>query len=233
VSTLRYAGLPRTGKPWLAMLISAALHAGLIFGFSRRVRPPAVVVVAEPPAIQLVMPDLTEPEEKKVEELNDDPVDAPAVAVPMLADVPISAPSVTAFVQPIDFVPDLKTDPAANHLVSIPTNIQHGRPAGSALKDIFNVSDLDRKPEAVSQIAPNFPQEMQKTYDKAQVVVGFIVTAKGDVVQPYIIHSTDVGFERETLNAVASWKFRPGYKGGRKVNTRVEQPVNFSVARKD
>jgi outer membrane biosynthesis protein TonB len=31
------------------------------------------------------------------------------------------------------------------------------------------------------------------------------------------------------MDAVVKWKFKPGQRGGRKVNTRVEQPIDFKV----
>jgi protein TonB len=37
------------------------------------------------------------------------------------------------------------------------------------------------------------------------------------------------GFERPALEGVVRWKFRPGMKLGRKVNTRVIQPIDFSI----
>lgn len=37
------------------------------------------------------------------------------------------------------------------------------------------------------------------------------------------------GFERPALDGVVRWKFRPGMKLGRKVNTRVIQPIDFSI----
>ncbi|NBX60614.1 MAG: hypothetical protein EBT62_09145, partial [Opitutaceae bacterium] len=37
------------------------------------------------------------------------------------------------------------------------------------------------------------------------------------------------GFERPALDGVVRCKFRPGMKLGRKVNTRVIQPLDFSI----
>jgi outer membrane biosynthesis protein TonB len=31
------------------------------------------------------------------------------------------------------------------------------------------------------------------------------------------------------LEAVVKWKFKPGMRNGKKVNTRVEQPIDFKV----
>lgn len=215
------------------MLISASLHAVLLLGFGRHAVPPKAVAATEPPAELLIMPDLTDPEEKKVEELADDTVEAPSVAVPMLADVPVSIMTDAAFVQPLEYVVPLTPDAASAQLVTIPPNIQHGRPNATGIKNLFEVSELDRAPEPIAQMAPEFPYEMQRLVASGHVVVGFIVTNKGEVVQAYIVSSSDRGFEHATLVAVSKWKFRPGVKAGHKVNTRVEQPVNFKLSAHD
>jgi len=229
VSTLRYHGIkPPPRIPWLAVLLSAAMHAGLILGFSHKTPPPKKVVVVEENTAMLVMPDLTEEKEKKVEDLTDEQPDMPTVVVPMLADVPLTNSEAT-FIQPLEYVIPLTVDPNAGKMMAIPTNIQHGRQDDGGLKNLFNIADLDRQPEPITQVPPEFPYEMKQSVTSARVMVGFIITAKGDVLNPFIEHSTSRGFEESTLRAVKKWKFRPGVKGGRKVNTRVVQPVDFRL----
>jgi protein TonB len=138
-------------------------------------------------------------------------------------------PTEANFIQPLDLTIPLKSDSMAGRLVSIPVNIQHGRPDASGMKDLFNISELDRKPEPIVQIQPNYPFEMKREGIEARVRVGFIVDSHGDVILPYIVSSTHTGFERSAIEAVAKWRFRPGMKNGRKVNTRVEQPMDFKV----
>jgi protein TonB len=88
---------------------------------------------------------------------------------------------------------------------------------------------LDRRPEPIVQAQPNYPFEMKRGGIEAQVRVGFIVNSKGDVILPYVVSATHTGFDHAAIEAVLKWKFRPGMKNGRKVNTRVEQPMNFTV----
>ena len=227
----RYHGTPPQPKSYyaIAVFVSVALHAGLILGFNERKVPKRVVVAEEPPAEMLIMPDLSEPEEDKVSELTDEEMTAPAVQVPMLQDVPLSIPLDASFTQLIDPTVPTKLEGAANSVMAIPLNIQRGRPDTSGIKNLFNIADLDRKPEPIVQQQPVFPYELKQSVSEARVRVGFIVTSRGDVIMPYIINSSDRGFERVTLDAVAKWKFKPGMRGGRKVNTRVEQPIDFKV----
>ncbi len=232
VSTLHYYGIPPPPRiSWLAVVLSAGLHAGLIFGFSHKAPPPKRFVFDDTPSAMLMMPDLNESEDDKPKELNDDePIEAPSVAVPMLADIPVLVPTDAAFTQLRDLTIPAKIEGAANSVIAIPLHIQRGRPDTSAIKDLFNIADLDRKPEPIVQTSPVFPYALKAEITDADVRVGFIVTSRGDVIMPYIISSTHPGFERPALEAVAKWKFKPGMRGGRKVNTRVVQPINFNVS---
>ena len=231
-STIRYYGIPqKAGAIWLGILISAGLHAVLLLGFNRHV-PVRKIVVAEAPVEQmLMMPDLKDPEEDKPKELNDDDqITAPMVSVPMLADVLLQVPVDASFIQQLDPTVPLKSDPMAGKLVSIPVNIQHGRPDESGIKNLFNISELDRAPEPIVQTQPDYPFELKRAGVDGRVRAGFIVDSRGDVILPYVVSSTNHGFERSAIEAVKKWKFRPGMKNGRKVNTRVEQPIDFKVS---
>jgi periplasmic protein TonB len=230
-ATFRYHGTPTQPKGFyaVAVLVSIALHAGLLLGFNQHKMPKRAAVVKDEPTEMLMMPDLSkDEEEEKVNELNDDEPTAPAVQVPMLQDVPLSVPVESSFTQLIDPTIPTKIE-GAGSVMAIPTNIQRGRPDTTGIKDLFNIADLDRRPEPIVQTPPVFPYELKQSVSEARVRVGFIVTSKGDVIMPYIISSTHSGFERATMDAVVKWKFKPGQRGGRKVNTRVEQPIDFKV----
>jgi periplasmic protein TonB len=231
VSHLHYYGIPPSPRiPWLAMLLSASIHVGLIYGFSHKSAPPKRVVVDDAPLAMLMMPDLKDDEEDKPKELNDDdPMEAPSVAVPMLADIPVLVPVDAAFTQLRDLTVPTKLEGAAKGVISIPLHIQRGAPDTSGIKDLFNIGDLDRRPEPIVQTPPVFPYELKKEVATARVQLGFIVTSKGDVIMAYVLSSTHRGFERAALEGVAKWKFKPGMRNGKKVNTRVQQAIDFVV----
>ena len=231
---LHYYGIaPPPRLSWLAILISASLHAGLLLGFGRHVPVHRVVVHDDPVEQMQMMPLLEEPEDPKPRELDDDQADAPpSVAVPMLADIPSLVILDSSFVQQLDLTVPLKADPNAGNILSIPVNIQRGRLDERGLKNLFNMSELDRRPEPTVQMAPNYPFEMNRQGITGRVVLRFIVDSSGNVIRPAIVSSSNSGFERAALEAILKWRFRPGIKSGRKVNTRVEQPMDFSIADK-
>ena len=230
-STLRYHGVPRSaGAVWLGVVVSVGLHAFVLLGFNRHVIAQKTKVADGPVEQMQMMPVLDDPKEDEPKELNDDdPAPAPAVTVPMLADVLLQIPVESNFIQQLDPTVPLKADSQAGKLVSIPVNIQHGRPDSSNIKNLFNPSELDRVPEPIVQTQPDYPFELKRAGIDGRVRVGFIVDSQGNVILPYIVSSTNRGFERAAIEALQKWKFRPGMKSGRKVNTRVEQPITFNV----
>jgi protein TonB len=111
----------------------------------------------------------------------------------------------------------------------VPVNIARGSGTGEKIGKIFDVSQLDRQPQAIFQSPPVFPAELRREYPECTVVVGFIITAKGEVAAPYVISSEVRRFEEAALAGVLKWKFKPGFKGGRPVNTRTQIAIYFRV----
>ncbi len=222
---------PQRGKATVifAMVLSAALHGAILFG----VRPMKKVVHAAPkteiPALALFVPQLKELEEPEPAPSDDAPakpdLGSPA---PMLADVP-RIPSPTDFVQPLD-LSSLVDQPDLSQvkIFVIPEHITRGART-VALDNIFNLADLDRKPEVVFQPSPIFPQSQKQYVSAASVTVTFIVYQDGRVSDVAIATSTHSGFEDAAIAAVKMWRFRPGIKGGRKVSTRMLVPINFHL----
>jgi protein TonB len=227
----KYRSVTRSGGVLaLSILVSVGLHAVALLGFNHRAPPPPPPAVDDGPLIQMVMPDLEDEEEKPVETLEDlETSEAPAISVPMLADIPTIVP-VSAFAQPLEITPNLNVDPNALRLSTIPVNIARGSGSAEKLGKIFDVSQLDRQPQAVFQPAPVFPVDMKSSYSESRVTLEFIITAKGDVILPRAVSSEHRRFEDAAINGVQKWKFKPGSRGGRPVNTRTQITITFRVA---
>jgi periplasmic protein TonB len=215
------------------VFMSIGLHAIALLGFNHRAPPPKAVMVDDGPLIQMVMPDLSDDEEKPVEALDDsEAMEAPAISVPMLADIPTIVP-VNAFVQPLDFTPALTVDPNSMRMTAIPVNIARGSSQVEKLGKIFDVSQLDRQPQALFQPAPNFPMELKSEFPETSVTLEFIINTRGEVLMPRAIASRHRRFEEAAITGVLKWKFKPGYKGGRPVNTRTQITITFRVTESD
>ena len=62
---------------------------------------------------------------------------------------------------------------------------------------------------------------------------GFIVTSDGEVKNPIVTKSSHPEFEAPALESVQQWKFDPGWKAGRAVNTRMSVPIVFTLNEDD
>lgn len=215
------------------MVVSGGLHALFFLGVGPDEEEP-VAIVAQDNYIELIeMPKLEELEDPEPEEYGDagEEVENEAVAyVPMLADLPASV-KVDSFVQALDLSSlEAKPDFSNAQITTIPTGVRRGGPlAGEGLKNVFSLAELDRIPEPVFQPSPIFPAHLRREISQARVDVEFVVSATGKVVDARVVHATISGFEEAAISAVNRWQFRPGMKGGKRVNTRMRVPILFRV----
>jgi protein TonB len=101
--------------------------------------------------------------------------------------------------------------------------------SGPDLQAIEALSALDQRPVARFQSAPIYPLDLRKQGVTGSAVIGFIVDADGNVRDPIVLRATQAEFGAAALNAVSRWKFRPGFKAGHPVGTRLSVPITFSI----
>lgn len=101
--------------------------------------------------------------------------------------------------------------------------------AENTQSDTFDVSDLEKKPEAVSQTAPVYPADLRKAKIEGSVTVICILGEDGRVEEPRVENSSRPEFEKPALDAVRKWRFRPGMKDGQAVRTYIRIPLRFRV----
>lgn len=215
----------------LAVGLSAGLHAGIFFGFGHAGKAPAPAKAEPLLAVALVIPELKDLEEPEPEAIDDSaaPQDT-SVPVPMQQDLP-QIPRPTDFVQPINFASLLEPpDFSQVTLTVIPENIRRSSgKLAEGIGAIFNLADLDREPALVFQPAPIYPHHLRREDLSGTVKIEFIVDTQGRVLNAVVIDTTDRRFDEAALAGVAKWKFKPGMKGGRKVNTRMAVPIVFTL----
>ncbi len=220
---------------FLGIFIALLIHAGFAFGHylipdgSGRKSADAEDV----PTIAVTPMPILEPEPP-------DPSEADALAEAEPADLSDLAPppmqaDTPAVVAPSAFQQKLQPPPPPNlggpaGAITIPKG-NFGAAAGTGLKGLFDLAALDQKPVPRFIAKPTYPYEMRRARINGEVVIGLIVDAEGNVINPYIISSTNPAFEAEALRAILRWKFRPGKKGGVSVSTRnVQVPLVFNLA---
>jgi protein TonB len=209
----------------IGIIVSALLHGGFFASSLIKFEKPQVAVVEEEPVIELIpMPELDIEEPEPI--TNDqEPAEVIEFAPPTQADVP-QIPTPDAFVQPLQPPPPEGLKPVAG-AISIPQSRVSGLGQGI---EVFDISTLDQRPVPRVQIQPQYPFEMRRAGIEGEVVVEFIVDTNGDVRNPFVVRSSQREFEAAAIQAVSKWKFRPGRRGGRAVNTsRVQQLFSFKI----
>jgi protein TonB len=81
----------------------------------------------------------------------------------------------------------------------------------------------------VSQVAPAYSHDLRAACVEGEVVVGFTISATGEVLNPKVVSSTDQLLDYPTLAAVRKWKFAPAMKDGVAVSEYAVQPVAFKI----
>lgn len=161
-----------------------------------------------------------------------------------------SAPAVTATPHRTDPTPSPVSEPLANlqvsdeelvrlrdEAVALQQQLQAAaqpKPLAASRKtgdEAFSMKELDSPPKARTRKAPVYPAELRAAGIEGSVVVSMLIDTTGRVVQTRVEKSTHQGFEFAALQAVQEWQFEPGRKGGRQVNTRVSQVLQFSVGK--
>lgn len=87
---------------------------------------------------------------------------------------------------------------------------------------------LDAFPQPVFQPRPIYPEALRADGIEGRAEISIIVDKDGNVRSPLVVTATRPEFGEAALAAVSQWKFTPGVKGGRKVNTRVAIPIVFT-----
>ena len=206
----------------IGIIVSLILFIGApLFSNWIKSGPPKPKKAEEIPHIALVMPKI-EPEQEEVvdQQQQTQPAD---IAPPMQTDVPQIVTD-TSFVQKLEPPPPegMAVDRGA---ITVPANVGGFGRGGQ----IFDPSMLDQQPVPTFQPHPVYPYDMKKQGISGQVVVEFILNSEGNVQSAFAVSSTQHEFEASAIQAVSKWRFKPGRRGGRAVNTRMQVPIVFSL----
>jgi protein TonB len=74
--------------------------------------------------------------------------------------------------------------------------------------------DLVACPEAVAKADPKYPPELIKAHVRGQIVLYAIIRKDGSVDSIQIVRGLDPQLDRNAIEALAQWKFRPGTHAG-------------------
>ena len=95
---------------------------------------------------------------------------------------------------------------------------------------MFSMAEIDQKPRAVFQAAPQFPASMRGKKLEGLVTLIFVVDAAGKVLEPRVEESTHPAFDRPALEALRQWKFEPALKNGKRVPWKMRIDIRFPAS---
>lgn len=95
--------------------------------------------------------------------------------------------------------------------------------------DIFDIGDVDEKPQAQKQAQPTYPSAARRAGKEGFVVAEFIIDVTGATTDIQIQQSSDPIFNQPTIEAIRKWRFTPGKKGNRTVKTRTRVKLPFQL----
>lgn len=94
---------------------------------------------------------------------------------------------------------------------------------------VYDVLEVDHAPVVTAQPSPTYPRSLRVANIEGSATLAFTVNAAGTVEDAEVTNATEPAFGASALAAVRQWKFRPGRKEGRNVNTRMTVPMRFQI----
>ena len=99
---------------------------------------------------------------------------------------------------------------------------------------VLHASDgRNHPPIPMVQTQPVYPLSLRDANVQGEVVVEFIVNTEGNVAKVGVVRTTNPGFINAAIASVVRWKFVPGEKDGRPVNTSMVVPILFRITEGD
>jgi periplasmic protein TonB len=96
---------------------------------------------------------------------------------------------------------------------------------------VFDIADLDEKPDPIYRIAPKYPPQLKRMGIQGRVFLIFLVDENGNVGSVRVLEPPHPDFSESALETIRTWKFNPGKREGKPVKTRVRIPLSFAIQR--
>ena len=125
----------------------------------------------------------------------------------------------------------------ARNVVKVTSSVEIQQKPKKAPNQVYTVAEVmpTFKGNLYQWLSKNlrYPKDAVSRKEQGRVMVQFIITAKGEVIQPEIVRSVSPSLDKEALRVVSKMPaWNPGRNGNKKVATRYTLPVNFSLGSK-
>jgi len=104
------------------------------------------------------------------------------------------------------------------------------KPQGNSSTHLTS-KEFDQHPVFLDRKDPVYPQDAQRLGKSGKVIVEVFISEAGDIVQATIVSATPpgMGFEQAVLDHLRYARFKPAYRAGIPVKSRVKYAVEFSL----
>ncbi|MCC5806175.1 MAG: energy transducer TonB [Opitutales bacterium] len=103
-------------------------------------------------------------------------------------------------------------------------------PDAAAEMQIFQLGDLDRRPQRLRTVTPRFPPEFSVRAYQGTVRARIMIDEEGNVTVMEIVESTHREAVQPVRQALAQWQFEPPVRDGRPVRATYIQPIPYDFA---
>lgn len=93
----------------------------------------------------------------------------------------------------------------------------------------FKVGQGVAPPRVLNSPEPEFSEEARQAKYQGTMVISLVVDESGNVRDLRIVSPLGLGLDEKAMNAVSSWKFRPGTKDGEPVPVEIAVEVSFHL----
>lgn len=97
----------------------------------------------------------------------------------------------------------------------------------SADEPVFDIGPGITPPRVTHQVTPRDPPEEKGFRITGTVLVGLVVSSKGEPTDVHVVKSLDKDIDQSAVDAVKQWHFDPATKDGQPVAVRVTVEIRF------
>lgn len=87
------------------------------------------------------------------------------------------------------------------------------------------------RPEPIRQVQPRYTENARRAGIQGAVILEAVIDEQGNVTDVRVLRGLPMGLDREAVNAVQQWKFRPAMMADKPVKVYFNLTVNFAIQR--
>lgn len=92
-------------------------------------------------------------------------------------------------------------------------------------------TDVDIPPRVIRAASPQYPLKAERDKITGYIKLRFVVTKDGNAIDTTVVESSPEGvFDKSALEAIESYRFKPGMKDGKAVDVQVSLPIKFKLS---